>query len=72
MGKMDSMKGMKSTTGATPPKGATSSDKTGERMEGMKGGIAMGKMDKTGADKLFNTGRTEGVCYNHSRGDCSK
>jgi hypothetical protein len=72
MGKMDSMKGTKSVTGATPPKGATSSDKTGERMEGMKGGVAMGKMDKTGKDSQFNTGRTEGVCYSHSRGEYGK
>jgi hypothetical protein len=68
MGKMDSMKGVPSTTGATPPKGATSSDKTGERMEKMRGGVAMGKEDAIGADKNFNTGKTSGVCYSHKRG----
>jgi hypothetical protein len=68
MGKMDSMKGVPSTTGATAPKGATSSDKTGERMEKMRGGVAMGKEDAIGADKNFNTGKTSGVCYSHKRG----
>lgn len=70
MGKMDSMKGVPSVTGATPPKGATSSDKSGERMEKMRGGVAMGKEDDVGADKQFNTGRTAGVCYSHKRGCC--
>ncbi len=65
---MDSMKGVPSTTGATAPKGATSSDKTGERMEKMRGGVAMGKEDAIGADKNFNTGKTSGVCYSHKRG----
>ena len=68
MGKMDSMKGVPSTTGATAPKGATSSDKTGERMEKMRGGVAMGKQDAMGSDKDFNTGKTAGVCYSHKRG----
>ena len=36
-------------------------------MEKIKGGVAMGKEDATGSDKLFNTGRTEGVCYSHDR-----
>lgn len=67
MGKMDSMKGVPSTTGAKAPAGATSSDKTGERMESMRGGVAMGKMDATGKDNQFNTGRTEGICYTHTR-----
>jgi hypothetical protein len=54
------------TTGAKIP-AATSSDKSGEKMEKMKDGVAMGKMDATGSDKLFNTGRTAGVCYEHKR-----
>lgn len=61
------MKGVPSTTGATAPKGATSSDTTGERMSKIVNGVAMGKEDMTGADKLFNTGRTAGVCYTHTR-----
>jgi hypothetical protein len=68
MGKMDSMKGMPSTTGATPPAGAASSDKTGERMGKKDGGVGMGMKDATGKDKLFNTGVTSGICYTHKRG----
>lgn len=67
MGKMDSMKGIPLRSGGKAPAGATASDKSGERKEGMRGGVAMGKMDQCGADKQFNTGRTEGVCYTHTR-----
>ena len=63
MGKMDSNKGIPSTTGAKAPMGATSSDRSGERKEGLRGGVAQGMEDKTGSDKLFNTGKTSGVCY---------
>lgn len=66
---MDSSKGIPSTTGAKAPKAAAASDKSGERMEKLKGGVGMGKEDAAGKDKLFNTGRTEGVCYSHSRSD---
>lgn len=71
MGKMDSSKGVPSTTGAKAPKAASSADSSGERMGKIVGGVAMGKEDMTGADKQFNTGRTEGVCYTHTR-DCYK
>ena len=71
MGKMDSMKGIPSTTGAKAPAGATSSDKTGERKGSLRGGVGMGKEDGVGADKKFDTGRTAGVCYTHTR-DCYK
>ena len=64
---MDSMKGTPSTTGATAPKGATSSDTSGERMGKIVGGVAMGKEDMTGKDGQFNTGRTAGICYTHTR-----
>lgn len=67
---MDSMKGVPSVTGAKAPAGAASSDKTGERQERKTGGVAMGMADATGKDKLFNTGRTSGICYEHKRGDC--
>ena len=67
MGKMDSGKGVPSTTGATPPKGADASDTTGERHGKIVGGVAMGKEDMVGKDALFNTGRTQGVCYTHTR-----
>ena len=69
MGKMDSTKGTKSVTGATAPKGATSSDMSGERKEKMRGGVAMGKEDAIGSDKQFNTGRTEGICYTKTRSE---
>lgn len=68
MGKMDSTKGIPSVTGAKAPAGATSSDKTGERMERKTGGVAMGMEDATGKDKKFDTGRTSGICYTHKRG----
>ena len=69
MGKMDSTKGVKSVTGATAPKGASSSDMSGERMEKTRGGVAMGKEDKTGSDKQFNTGKTDGICYVKTRSE---
>jgi hypothetical protein len=69
MGKMDSMKGVPSTTGATAPKGATSADTSGERKGKLVGGVAMGKEDMVGKDSQFNTGRTQGVCYTHTRSD---
>lgn len=64
---MDSMKGVPSTTGATPPKGADSSDTSGERHGKLVNGVAMGKEDMTGKDGQFNTGRTQGICYTHTR-----
>lgn len=42
-------------------------DTAGERHEKMRGGVAMGKMDKYGPDHQYNTGRTNGVCYTHER-----
>lgn len=69
MGKMDSSKGVPSVTGAKAPKAASASDKSGERMEKLRGGVAMGKEDAVGKDKQFNTGRTEGICYTHTRSD---
>jgi hypothetical protein len=37
-------------------------------MERKTGGVAMGKEDAVGSDKLLNTGRTAGICYTHKRG----
>lgn len=59
------------TKGAKIP-AATSSDKSGERMEKTKGGVAMGMEDAIGSDKQFNTGRTAGVCYEHKRTSYAK
>ena len=68
MGIMDSMKGAKGASGEKLPKGATSSDMSGERKsKSMRGGVAMGKEDKIGSDKEFNTGRTAGICYEHKK-----
>ena len=65
---MDSMKGAKGASGEKLPKGATSSDMSGERKsKSMRGGVAMGKEDAIGSDKEFNTGRTEGICYEHKK-----
>ena len=68
MGIMDSMKGAKGASGEKLPKGATASDMSGERKsKSMRGGVAMGKEDAIGSDKEFNTGRTEGICYEHKK-----
>ena len=67
MGKMDGMKGVKSMTGATAPKGADMADSSGERRGKIVGGVAMGKEDMTGSNKEFNTGKTSGICYEHKR-----
>ena len=67
MGKMDSNKGVKSMTGATPPKGADMADSTGERRGKIVGGVGTGKEHAVGMDKEFNTGRTQGICYTHKR-----
>ena len=69
MGKMDSMKGVPSTTGAKAPKGATSSDSTGNRTGKLVGGVGMGMEDNVGADKQFNTGKTAGICYTKTRAE---
>jgi hypothetical protein len=67
MGIMD-YKAAKNATGEKEPKGATSSDRSGERKtKSMRGGVAMGKEDMIGSDKMFNTGRTEGICYEHKK-----
>ena len=68
MGKMD-MRPAKGASGEREPKGVDKADRSGERRERMVGGVAMGKEDKTGADKQFNTGRTEGICYTHTRSE---
>jgi len=68
MGKADTTMA-KSTTGATAPKGATASDRSGERMEKLRGGVAMGMEDKMGDNKQFNTGKTDGICYTKTRSE---
>lgn len=63
MGKMDKEVFKSGMTGEKAAKGALSSDTSGERKEKVRGGVGMGMEDKVGADKQFNTGRTEGICY---------
>lgn len=59
--------GERHETGEREPKGGKASDSSGERSGGLKNGVAMGKADATGDNKLFNTGKTEGTCYSHDR-----
>ena len=71
--------GVKSTTGATPPKGATASDTSGERKRPIEGGVGMGKMDGLGLREASHMGHHDGrmgemkghhgekVIYDHKR-----
>jgi hypothetical protein len=71
--------GAKSTTGATPPKGATSSDTSGERKMKIQGGVGMGKADSIGMREASHMGKHDGRmgemkggssesnCYDHKR-----
>lgn len=59
--------GSKGMSGEKMPKGVAKADNKAERHESMRGGVAMGMEDKIGKDKEFNTGRTEGICYEHDR-----
>jgi hypothetical protein len=78
--KMDrEMGGAKSSTGATPPKGALSSDTSGERKRPIEGGVGMGKMDGIGLREASHMGMHDGrkgemkggssesTCYEHKR-----
>jgi hypothetical protein len=68
MGKMDKEMFKSGRSGEKVPMGVLSSDTKGERHEKIKGGVGMGKEDKTaGMEGEFNTGRTAGVCYEHKR-----
>lgn len=68
MGKMDKEMYKSGASGEKMPKGVLSSDTSGERKGKLVGGVAIGKEDKTaGMEGEFNTGRTEGICYSHTR-----
>jgi len=65
-------------TGATPPKGATSSDSSGERKRPIQGGVGMGMMDGGSRDAKhmgmhdgrmgeMKGGSSEANCYDHKR-----
>ena len=78
--KMDrEMGGAKSMTGATSPKGATSSDISGERKMKIQGGVGMGMADGIGMRESSHMGMHDGrkgemkggtreaTCYEHKR-----
>lgn len=64
---MKEAKGYGFGSNAKAPSGVKASDASGERMEKMRNGVAMGKMDAVGADKKFDGGRSSGMCYTHDR-----
>ena len=59
--------GERGESGEKLPK-AKSSDGGGERSSKMTNGVGMGKRDATGSTRTFDTGRTSGTCYTHSKG----
>jgi len=71
--------GVPSTTGAKAPKGATSSDTSGERKRPIEGGVGMGRMDGIGLREASHMGMHDGrkgelkgessekVVYDHKR-----
>jgi len=71
--------GAKSMIGATPPKGATSSDTSGERKMKIQGGVGMGMADGIGLREASHMGMHDGrkgemkggtseaTCYEHKR-----
>lgn len=76
--KMDREVATKSMTGATPPKGALSSDTIGERKRPIQGGVGMGMMDGGSRDTKhmgmhdgrlgeMKGGSSESNCYDHKR-----
>lgn len=76
--KMDREVATKSMTGATPPKGALSSDTAGERKRPIQGGVGMGMMDGGSRDAKhmgmhdgrmgeMKGGSSESNCYDHKR-----
>ena len=80
MGKMDSMKGVPSTTGAKAPAGAAKADMSAERKVKLVGGVGMGRMDAMGSRPMSHAGNFEGKlgelndgnmgereCYSHKR-----
>jgi hypothetical protein len=60
MGKMDKEKFVPGVSGEKVPKGALSSDTSGERKAAIKGGVGMGKMDALGARPISHAGNFEG------------
>ena len=82
MGKMDAEVFKSGASGEKVPKGALSSDTTGERKMKITGGVGMGKADAMGSRPLSHAGNFEGKlgemndgnmgereCYSHKRYD---
>ena len=80
MGMMDKEKFVPGASGEKIPKGALSSDTSGERKAKIVGGVGMGKMDSMGSRPLSHAGNFEGKlgelndgnmgereCYSHKR-----
>ena len=79
MGKMDAEKFTPGVSGEKIPKGALSSDTTGERKMAIKGGVGMGKADGLGLREASHAGKFDGrlgelkggarekVVYDHKR-----
>ena len=76
MGKMDSEKFKTGMSGEKMPKGVLSSDTSGERMGKIKGGVGMGKENKTeGMECEMKKGNNDGVRYEketHKKGQREK
>ncbi|MHB8086306.1 MAG: hypothetical protein ACYDHZ_10810 [Dehalococcoidia bacterium] len=53
-------------TGEKEPKGATSSDRSGEKKVGLKGGVGMGKAD--GGSRPADMGKHDGRLGEHNDG----
>ena len=66
MGKMDKEVYKSGASGEKVPKGALSSDTTGERRAKIVGGVGMGKEDAY-MSKDLKGGSKEAVCYTHDR-----
>lgn len=80
MGMMDKEKFVPGASGEKVPKGALSSDTSGERKAKIVGGVGMGKMDSMGSRPMSHAGNFEGKlgemndgnkgereCYSHKR-----
>ena len=79
MGKMDAEKFTPGVSGEKIPKGALSSDTTGERKMAIKGGVGMGKADGLGLREASHAGKFDGklgelkggarehIAYDHKR-----
>jgi hypothetical protein len=68
----NSTKGTKGASGEMIPKGATSSDTSGERKAKLVGGAAMGKADSIGSREASHMGKYDGQCGEMKGGSSEK